>query len=160
MAEDTTAVVLSEEDLAGLDEILLRHDEPGGLIPILQATQNLFGYLPAPAISRIAAWRHEPESAVYGVATFYSQFHLKPKGTYVVRICKGTACHVGGAEAIADAVTAVLGIADGETSEDMKFTMQSVACLGCCSLAPVMMINDEVFGRLNKEKVPGILAQY
>lgn len=160
MAEQEKVVTLSEEELAKLDDIMFRHSDPGALIPILQETQDLFGYLPPPALHRIAQRKNMPPSAVFGVATFYSQFHLKPKGRHVIRVCKGTACHVGGAESIHETVTDKLKIKEGETSDDLKFTLQSVACVGCCSLAPVMMIDDEVYGRLNKEKVAKILEQF
>ena len=137
-------------DLAPLAGVLDTYaDDPGALIPVLQATQEEYGYLPEAAIREIARVRGVPLSAVYGVATFYTQFHLEPRGENMVRICHGTACHVAGAPEITRVMTDELGIHVGETTDDLKFTLESVACVGCCGLAPVMLVNDKTYGRLD-----------
>ena len=123
----------------------------GALIPVLQEVQSELGYLSPDSLKTIAEGLAIPLSQVYGVATFYTQFRLKPIGQHLVRVCHGTACHVGGAEKVSAAIEAGLGIKDGETTADGKFTVESVACLGCCSLAPVMMVDNETFGRLTPE---------
>ncbi|MGI6129339.1 MAG: NADH-quinone oxidoreductase subunit NuoE [bacterium] len=144
-----------------LDEILARHKgERGALIPILQEVQNVYGYLPQDAITEIATVLKMPATDIYGVATFYAQFHLKPRGRHVVRVCQGTACHVRGAAKILAAVEKELGIVPGETTADLRFTLEPVACLGCCGLAPVMMINEDTHGRLTADNVADILAKY
>lgn len=123
----------------------------GALIPVLQEVQSELGYLSQDSLKAIAEGLAIPLSQVYGVATFYTQFRLKPIGQHLVRVCHGTACHVGGAEKVSAAIEAGLGVKDGETTADGKFTVESVACLGCCSLAPVMMVDNETFGRLTPE---------
>jgi len=130
----------------------------GALIPILQQAQENYGYLPEKVLEEIAVELRLPRSVVFGVATFYKQFRLKPSGRYIITVCDGTACHVNGSTDILQAVTEKLGIGDGETTADRLFTIQSVACLGCCSLSPAMMINGETYGNLTKEKVLSILA--
>jgi len=137
-------------DLTLLDPILeKRAEDSGALIGVLQDTQNLFGYLPKEALHIIATSREIPLSHVYGVATFYSQFHLRPRGDKVIRICHGTACHVRGAPEVTHAVTEELGIKVGETTDDFEFTLESVACVGCCGLAPVMLVDDQTYGQLD-----------
>ncbi|MBD3370954.1 NADH-quinone oxidoreductase subunit NuoE [Candidatus Fermentibacteria bacterium] len=139
---------------------LWRYDgQPGELIPLLQSAQDHFGYIPRRAISYIASVTGIPESEVYGVITFYSQFRLRPMGKYVIRACAGTACHVSGASSILDAIQDELGVESGETTEDGLFTLTSVACLGCCSLAPVVMVNDETFGRLTPASVRKVVKE-
>lgn len=147
-------------DCATLDSILERYaDDPGALIPVLQEVQGEWGYLPEDIIDRIAALRGVPTSTIYGVATFYSQFRLEPQGETVVRVCHGTACHVNGAPELDKAVSEELSLAMGSTSEDRKFTLESVACLGCCGLAPVMVAGDRTYGRLNADKAREIVAE-
>ena len=135
--------------------------EPGNLITILQKTQERLGYLPKEAIDYIAERTGVRTAKIYGVATFYTQFRLKPVGRYILLLCKGTACHVNGAEKIVTAVSERLGIENGETTEDGLFTLSIVACLGCCSLAPVMMVRgpggEEVYGNLTRDSVIKIL---
>ena len=144
-----------------LTEILEEYREAdGALIPVLQKAQALYGYLPEQAIERIADYFQKPYSEVYSVATFYAQFHLKPRGKNIIRVCTGTACHVRGGQKILDKITNELNISPGETSEDLRFTLDSVACIGACGLAPVMMINGDTHGRLTPDKVPAILAKY
>jgi len=140
---------------------LWRYDgAPGELIPLLQSAQDHFGYIPRRAIAYIAEVTGVPESTVYGVITFYSQFRLQPMGRYVIRLCDGTACHVSGSRMLIDAVQDELSVEIGETSADGLFTLTTVACLGCCSLAPVMMVNDETHGRLTAASVRRILRDY
>jgi len=140
---------------------LWRYDgAPGELIPLLQSAQDHFGYIPRRAISYISSVTGIPESDVYGVITFYSQFRLRPMGKYVVRACAGTACHVSGAKAIIETIEDELGIEVGDTTEDGLFTLNTVACIGCCSLAPVIMINDDTHGRLTPASLRKLLREY
>ncbi len=134
---------------------------PGSLITILQKTQDIYGYLSPDAINYIAEETGIKPAKIYGVATFYAQFRMKPVGKYLIMLCKGTACHVNGADIIEESVCEHLNIKDGETTEDGLFTLNNVACLGCCSLAPVMMIKsvdgEETYGNLTKDSVKEIL---
>ncbi len=127
------------------------------LIPILQKLQEAYGYLPEDIIKRLSERTGIFVTQIMGVATFYSQFKLRPAGKHSVKICFGTACHVNGAETVAEALCDELGIKLGETTPDGLITLESVACLGCCSLAPVIMIDDEAFGRLTASKVRQII---
>jgi NADH-quinone oxidoreductase subunit E len=137
---------------------LWRYDgAPGELIPLLQSAQDHFGYIPRRAIAYIAEVTGVPESTVYGVITFYSQFRLQPMGRHQVRACCGTACHVAQANQIVDTIQDELGLEVGGTSEDGLFTLFTVACLGCCSLAPVVMIDEETHGRLTPASVRKLL---
>lgn len=145
-------------DLSLLDEVLLTYkDQPGNSIPLLQKTQELYGYLPRPALSRIARETGIDESKLFGVATFYVQFRMEPVGKHLISLCQGTACHVNGANLIEDAIKDELGIENGETTEDGLFTLSIVACLGCCSLAPVMMIGSETHAKLTPDNTKAIL---
>jgi NADH-quinone oxidoreductase subunit E len=140
---------------------LWRYDgAPGELIPLLQSAQDHFGYIPRRAIAYIASVTGIPESDIYGVITFYSQFRLQPMGKYVIRACAGTACHVSGAKQIIDTIEDELGIEVGDTTEDGLFTLNTVACIGCCSLAPVIMVNDHTHGRLTPAAVRKVLRDY
>jgi len=142
-----------------LNEILSHYrGEEGDLIPILQQAQERFGYLPREAMQRIARFLRLPESAIYGVATFYAQFKLTPTGRRMVRVCQGTACHVRGGARILREVEKRLGIKPGETTENMEYTLESIACFGSCALAPVMVIDKNVYGRMTAPKVGQILA--
>ena len=132
----------------------------GGLIPILQAVQEQMGYLPPEALETISREMKIPSSEIYGVATFYAQFHLKPRGRHVVRVCRGTACHVRGSLKILDSVKEITGVEENQTTEDLRFTLESVACIGACGLAPCIMINDDTHGRLVTSALKGILEQY
>lgn len=148
-------------DLRRLRPILNKHGaERGAIIPMLQEAQERYGYLPEAVIERIAEAGGMSPSQVYGIVTFYTQFRLKPVGQYVIRVCHGTACHVNGAEHITETIANQLGIDVGDTTDDGKFTLQSVVCLGCCSLAPVMMINDQTYGRLTPDKIYALLGKY
>lgn len=130
------------------------------LITVLQQAQTIYGYLPADVLLRIAESLDVPLAKIYGVVTFYSQFHLKPRGRNVIRVCQGTACHVRGVSRIVDKIKDELAIAEGETTEDLRFTLESVACIGACGLAPVIMINDDTHGRLTPDRVKLILSLY
>ena len=132
----------------------------GALIPVLQKAQEIYGYLPAEVLREVSRNLQIPVSKIFGVVTFYAQFHLHPRGRNIVRVCLGTACHVCGGAKISEAVTKAIGIIDGETTEDLRYTFESVACLGACGLAPVMMVNDETHGRLTPDMVKGLLEQY
>ena len=129
----------------------------GSLIAILQAAQNLYGYLPTDLIAYIAHRAGIKPSKVMGVVTFYAQFRTKPVGKHLILLCKGTACHVNGASLIEEAIRENLGVEEGAITPDGLFTYNNVACIGCCSLSPVMMIGDNTFGMLTKEKVAEVL---
>lgn len=134
--------------------------EKGALIPLLQAAQSQYSYIPESAVYRIAAVTGIPASEIYGVVTFYKQFKLTPPGKHIIRVCDGTACHVNGSMTIISVLKEILEIDVDETTIDGLFTLQPVACLGCCSLAPVMMIDEETYGRLNFSGIKGILQIY
>ena len=139
----------SDVDLSLIEPVLLKYKgKKGNLIPILQGVQNTFGYLPASAFLKISKETGLNLNDLYGVATFYAQFRLKPVGKHIIKVCHGTACHVQNAPAITTSLEEELEIKDTETTSDKLFTLESVACLGCCSLAPVMMIGDETYGKL------------
>ena len=147
-------------DLSLLEDILSQYkDVKGSLITILQKAQDIYGYLPTDVIYHVAEQTGNTPAKVMGVATFYTQFRLQPVGKYLIMLCQGTACHVNGSERIEAAICEELGIKDGETTEDGLFTLKCVACLGCCSLSPVMMINDETYGSLTPEKTINILNE-
>lgn len=147
-------------DLSLIDPLIEKYkSKKGSLIPILQGTQNMYGYLPREAFIKIAELTGLKLSDMYGVATFYTQFRLNPVGKHIVKVCHGTACHVQNATAISEALEDGLGIKDGETTEDNLFTLESVACLGCCSLAPVMMIGDETYGKLTGKQAVKIVKE-
>ena len=154
----------SEEKQQKLDELnafIQQHkDDKGALMPVMQKAQELFGYLSLEIQSVIAEALNVSVAEVYGVATFYAQFSLEPKGAYVIGVCTGTACYVKGAQAVLEKVESELNIPTGKTTKDGKFTIQATRCLGCCGLAPVMTINEDVYGRLKPEDIPGILAKY
>jgi NADH-quinone oxidoreductase subunit E len=137
---------------------LWRYDgAPGELIPLLQSAQDHFGYIPRRAIKTISAVTNIPESNVYGVITFYNQFRLQPMGEHMIKLCVGTACHVSGSKLLVETIQDELGIEVGGTTDDGIFTLFTVACLGCCSLAPVMMIDEDTHGRLAPASVRKIL---
>jgi len=164
MAEVTqdiqTVAPTGEETVTNrVDEILASYiGEKAELIPILQQVQQAFGYLPEEAMSRIAKFVDVPECTVFGTATFYAQFKLVPTGRNVIKVCRGTGCYVKGAPRILDEMEKILGIKDGETTPDMEYTLETVACFGSCALAPVMVVNDRVYGRLTANRVKEILS--
>jgi len=134
-------------------------NKKGNLIPLLQGTQDLYGYIPEDAFLKLAEDADQKLSTMYGVATFYAQFRLAPVGKHVVKVCHGTACHVQNAKAITETLRDVLKVEDGGTTEDKLFTLESVACLGCCSLAPVMMIGDETYGKLTDKSTKKVIRE-
>ncbi|MBR0598876.1 complex I 24 kDa subunit family protein [Sinanaerobacter chloroacetimidivorans] len=154
----------SKFDYTELDQLLENvKDMPGNLIIILQQAQNIYGYLPREVLTYISKKTGNTLAKIYGVATFYTQFRLNPIGKNLIMLCQGTACHVSGSQEIEAVINDELGIFDGETTEDGIFTLNNVACLGCCSLAPVMMVQsskgEETYGKLTKEKVLEIIQR-
>lgn len=144
-----------------LREIIERHkDDRGAVMPVLQEAQEVYGYLPVEVQTMVAQGLNVPLEEVFGVSTFYSQFSLTPKGKYNVSICLGTACYVKGAAAILDKVTSVLGIQPEECTQDGAFSLTACRCIGACGLAPVMTVNEDVYGRLTPDDIEGILAKY
>ena len=150
-----------QAELKEVDRIYKRYkDSKGPLKPVLQEIQAKYGYLPQNALERFSEVSGITPSEIYGVATFYSQFRLKPVGRNIIKVCFGTACNVSGAELIAEALSNELNIAIGETTGDNKFTLETVACLGCCSLAPVIMINDTAYGNLTPDKAVKVIREF
>lgn len=145
-----------------LEQIISLHGGQGqkALMQVLQEAQNIFGYLPLEVQRDVALGLGVPVAEVYGVVSFYSFFSIVPKGANVVSVCMGTACYVKGAQSILNRVQDLLGIKPGECTSDMKFSITACRCIGACGLAPVMMINDDVYGRLTADDIPGILAKY
>ncbi len=142
-----------------LDDILSQYDgESGDLIPILQGAQERFGYLPGEVMQWIAKFLRLPESNVYGVSTFYAQFKFTPIGKRIVKVCRGTACHVRGGARILNEVERQLGITPGETTDDLEYSLETVACIGACALAPTMVIDDEVQRKMTPKKVAGLFS--
>jgi NADH-quinone oxidoreductase E subunit len=149
-------------DTEPLDKILASMPNAGSndLVPILQQVQKAYGYLPKPILMAVSDRTDISASQIYGVATFYEQFYLEPHGRHTIRCCRGTACHVRGSTNIINAIQQALGIEPNETTEDMRYTFETVACLGTCFLAPVMMINNDYYGHLNARKIKSILERY
>ena len=149
------------EKYDALQTIIARHKgQPGGLMPVMQEAQEVFGYLPMEVQEVIAQGMGKTLSEVYGVATFYSQFSLVKKGENVISVCLGTACYVKGAQAVLDKMAEYLEIPVGKTTEDGLFTLQATRCLGACGLAPVLTVGSEVYGRVTPDQVAGILDKY
>ena len=146
---------------AELSEILAEYEgEKGALIPILQKVQQKFGYLPQEAISEIAKFSRMSESEIFGVASFYAQFYFTRRGKHTVKVCMGTACHVRGGERILDEMKRELGVESGGTTKDYKFSLERVACFGSCALAPVMVVDKDVYGRMTVAKAKDVLTEY
>ena len=143
-----------------LDFIAAHKDQQGALMPILQKAQEIYGYLPIEVQTMIAEGTGIPMEKIYGVATFYAQFTLQPKGKYRISVCLGTACYVKGSRQLFDKLSEILGIGEGGCTPDGKFSLDSCRCVGACGLAPVMMINDDVYGRIGPDDVAGILEKY
>lgn len=135
-------------------------DLPGSLMPILQKAQEIFGYLPEKAMKIISDETGHKMSEIFGVATFYSQFTLNPKGRYQIAVCLGTACYVKGSQEIYDEFAKKLNLKEGECTPDGKYSLSATRCIGCCGLAPVFTINEEVYGKITAKEVGGILAKY
>lgn len=145
-------------DITELQPVLAeRADKPGSLIPILQETQDILGYLPREALEEISRATRIPLAKVYGVVTFYAQFSLVPKGKHTVRVCRGTACHVRGGKSVLTTAKRVLGVGDGETTDDMQFTLETVACLGACALAPVAVVDGTYYGKVTGQRMEKIV---
>lgn len=141
-----------------LREILEKYKgEKGELIPVLQEVQAWFGYLPEEAMQRVAKFLRLSESTVYGVATFYAQFKFTPVGKHIIKVCRGTACHVRGVNRILEEVEKQLSIKPGETTSDLDYSLETVACFGSCALAPVMVVDETVYGKVTPERVTRIL---
>ena len=161
---------LSHMNTLGVDEkqhigkfrkVLTRHqNNPGGLIPILQEAQSLFGYLPIPVLKEISLKLNKPYSVVAGVVSFYSFFSTVPRGRHVIRVCLGTACYVRGGKRVLEVIKQFLGIDLGETTEDKRFSLEIARCFGACGLAPVMMVDDDIHQSVKPSKVQDILTQY
>ena len=149
-----------EQEAALKDAIAQLKDEPGALMPVMQKAQEIYGYLPQEVQKLIADEMGIPMEKIYGVATFYSQFHLAPKGKYQVSVCLGTACYVKGAGNIYNKFSELLGIGEGECTSDGMFSLDACRCVGACGLAPVAMVNGDVYGRLTVDDVRGILDKY
>ena len=135
-------------------------DEPGALMPVLQKAQEIFGYLPEQVQIQIAEGLDIPLSKVYGVASFYSHFTLNPKGENRVSVCLGTACYVKGAQAVLNAIVETLNCEPDAITPDGKFSVDAMRCIGACGLAPIMLVNDDVYGKITPEEVPDILKRY
>ncbi len=150
-----------KEKMEDLDAIIDHHrNQQGGLIPVLHETQELFGYLPEEAQKKISEELNVPMAEIYGVATFYSRFTLKPRGEHTISVCLGTACYVKGAQAVYERLQKELNVKPGDTTEDRKFTLMGTRCLGCCGLAPVLTVDEDVYGRLTPDDIPDILGKY
>jgi len=149
-----------EQEEKLLASIAKHKDDPGAVMPVLQEAQEIYGYLPIEVQTMIAEGLGLPLQKVYGVSTFYSMFALSPKGKYHISVCLGTACYVKGSGPIIDKISEVLGIAPEECSADGKFSLTACRCIGACGLAPVLTINDDVYGRLTADDIPDILAKY
>lgn len=148
-------------DLSLLDPILARYEgQEDALITMLQEIQGAYGYLSEAVLVRLSRETKIPLNRIYGVVTFYAQFYLTPRGKNMVRACQGTACHVRGSSSIIKALSEKLGIKDGETTKDLNFSLETVACLGTCFLAPVMMVNHSYFGKLDSQKAVTIIDSY
>ncbi len=161
MSEVAEKVEEQEVDLTGANQVIDKYlDMHGALMPVLQEIQEVYGYIPEPTVHLVAERLNVYTSQIYGVLTFYAQFHLEPRGKYIVRVCMGTACHVKGAGRIADTLKERLGIGHAETTEDLKFTAEYVACIGACGMAPVIMVNDATYGSLSVQKMDDVIQKY
>ena len=149
------------EQEAKLREVIAEHKgQQGAVMPVLQKAQEIYGYLPIEVQRMVAEALGKPLAEIYGVATFYSQFSLTPKGKYRISVCLGTACYVKGSGKLYEKLQEKLGIAGGECTADGKFSLDACRCVGACGLAPVLMVNDDVYGRLTVDDLDGILAKY
>jgi NADH-quinone oxidoreductase subunit E len=138
-------------DLSPVGEVIEEYDPKSNLITVLQKVQARYGYLPEPVVDEVARLSGVPAARIYGIITFYAQFTTEPKGRHIIHVCHGTACHVAGADRITEALEQELDVPDGETTPDMEFTLGSVACMGACSQAPVMRIDQDTFGNLTAD---------
>ena len=149
------------EQEAKLKAVIAKYcDDKSNLMAVMQEAQGIYGYLPREVQVMIAEGMNVPLEKVYGVATFYAQFSLSPKGKYNISVCLGTACYVKGAQQLLDKIVEIVGVESGECTADGKFSIEACRCIGACGLAPVLTINEDVYGRLVPEDIPGILAKY
>ncbi len=159
--KNALAFVSTKEQDEKLQEVIAKYkDTQGALIPVLHEAQEIFGYLPVEVQEKISEGLGVPMSEIYGVVTFYTQFSINPKGKYKIGVCLGTACYVKGSGDIIEKIKEILGIDVGECTPDGKFSLDATRCIGACGLAPVLTVNDDVYGRLVVDDVPGILAKY
>ena len=161
MSNAAETVQEEEVDLTAANQVIDKYlAMKGALMPVLQEIQDHYGYIPEPCVHLVAERLNVYTSQIYGVLTFYAQFHLEPRGKYIVRVCMGTACHVKGAGRIGDTLHDRLGIAHAETTEDLKFTAEFVACIGACGMAPVIMVNDATYGSMSVQKMDEVIKKY
>ena len=161
MSDKKTPFSGTPEQEQELNKVIEEHKtQRGGLMPVLQEAQEIYGYLPQEVQKMVAAGLNISLSEVYGVVTFYSQFSLEPKGKYKVSVCLGTACYVKGADKVLEEVENKLSIKSGDCSEDGLFSIDATRCVGACGLAPVLLVNDDVYGKVTVEEVAGILKKY
>lgn len=161
MTETAQEVQQEEIDLTAANAVIDKYlDMHGALMPVLQEIQDAYGYIPEETVHLTAERLNVYASQIYGVLTFYAQFHLEPRGKYIIRVCMGTACHVKGAGRIGDTIKERLGIGHAETTEDLLFTAEYVACIGACGMAPVIMVNDGTYGSLTVQKTNEVIDKY
>jgi NADH-quinone oxidoreductase subunit E len=161
MSNAAEKVQEQEIDLTAANQVIDKYlDMKGALMPVLQEIQEHYGYVPEPCVHLAAERLNVYASQIFGVLTFYAQFHLEPRGKYIVRVCMGTACHVKGAGRIGDTLKDRLGIGHAETTADLKFTAEYVACIGACGMAPVIMVNDATYGSMTVQKMDEVIAKY
>jgi NADH-quinone oxidoreductase subunit E len=161
MTETAQQETVEEVDLTAANQVIDKYiDMHGSLMPVLQGIQEEYGYIPEETVHLTAERLNVYASQIYGVLTFYAQFHLEPRGKYIVRICMGTACHVKGAGRIGDTLKERVGIEHAETTDDLKFTAEYVACIGACGMAPVIMVNDATYGSLTVQKMDEVIKKY
>jgi len=150
-----------KENMEKLEDVILEHkDQKGALIPILHEAQELFGYIPEEAMKRISEVLNIPVAEIFGVATFYSRFTLTPRGKHTISVCLGTACYVKNSKGVLERLEKELNVKTGGTTADGKFTLEATRCLGCCGLAPVMTIGEDVYGKLVPDDIPDIVKKY
>jgi NADH:ubiquinone oxidoreductase subunit E len=148
-------------DLSRIDEVLTKHrGEEGALIPILQETQEIYGYLSEELLAAIGKRLHIPLSRIYGVVSFYAQFYTTPRGRHIIKSCQGTACHVRGAKGVLESLTRELRVEPGGTTHDLNFSLETVACVGTCFLGPVIMIDKDYYGKLTPKRAVDALKKY
>lgn len=158
---ETTTTEAEEIDLAEANHVIDKYlTLPGNLMPVLQGIQDAYGYVPKVTVDLVAERLNVYPSQIFGVLTFYAQFHLKPRGRYIIRVCVGTACHVQGAPRIVETFFDKLKIGHAETTPDLRYTFEKVACLGACGMAPLAMVNDSTYGSMTVQKVEEIIADY
>ena len=153
---------IDDIDYIALDRMIEKefNNDKENLIMMLQAIQRQYNYLPEPALKYLSEKLKVPFSQIYGVGTFYASFSLEPRGRHVISVCLGTACHVRGGERVRERIESSLSICDGETTEDRRFTLESVRCIGCCSLGPVVKIDEDIHGRISSGEIDKVLEKY